>query len=412
MFKKIQIQGWRQFEEIEINFHENLTVITGANGAGKTTILNLLNRHFGWNLNFVATPRQKKKGVLKFLSDLWDDPLLSKSIGKVPSNEQDIGRIEYSNANFSSLGVPKEVGQSYNVSIHRQQNVNGVFVSSHRPLYVYKKLESIPTTVDAKDQLFSKYLNDLRARYSINSRTISPSFRLKEALVSLATFGYGNNAVEPNQDAVATYEGFEQALRLVLPKSLGFQEFKVRLPEIVLVTESGEFSFDAVSGGIASLLDLTWQIFMASQIHESFVVIMDEPENHLHPELQRSLLPNLIKAFPQAQYICATHNPFIVTSVPDSNVYVLDYNERQRVETTKLDLIDKAGSSNTILRDVLGLKMTIPIWAEERINQIVDQHSNLEFTAENAQRIRTQMSQLGMEDLFPEVITRVLGGSR
>lgn len=31
MFKRLNIKGWRQFLNIDIEFHENLTVLTGAN---------------------------------------------------------------------------------------------------------------------------------------------------------------------------------------------------------------------------------------------------------------------------------------------------------------------------------------------------------------------------------------------
>ena len=43
---------------------------------------------------------------------------------------------------------------------------------------------------------------------------------------------------------------------------------------------------------------------MFADTSESFVAIIDEPENHLHPELQRNFLGNLIKAFPNVQ-LCA-----------------------------------------------------------------------------------------------------------
>lgn len=69
---------------------------------------------------------------------------------------------------------------------------------------------------------------------------------------------------------------------------------------------------------------------------ESFVALIDEPENHLHPELQKNFLGNLIKAFPKVQFIVATHNPFMISAVRDSNVYVLNYNELNKVFSTKL----------------------------------------------------------------------------
>lgn len=57
------------------------------------------------------------------------------------------------------------------------------------------------------------------------------------------------------------------------------------------------------------IIDITWQLYMFADTSESFVAIIDEPENHLHPELQRNFLGNLIKAFPNVQFIVATHNP-------------------------------------------------------------------------------------------------------
>jgi len=44
MFKKIALHGWRQFRNVDIDFHPRLTVRTGANGADRTTLLNEINR--------------------------------------------------------------------------------------------------------------------------------------------------------------------------------------------------------------------------------------------------------------------------------------------------------------------------------------------------------------------------------
>src|SRR5207249_9216056 len=115
--------------------------------------------------------------------------------------------------------------------------------------------------------------------------------------------------------------GFQNVLRIMLPASLGFKDLKVRVPDVILATGTGEFALEAVSGGIAAIIDLAWQIFIYSQLHDEFVVVIDEPEAHLHPALQQRLLPDLLRAFPRSQFIIATHNPFMVTSVADSNVY-------------------------------------------------------------------------------------------
>ena len=58
-----QVGGWRQFRRMDVEFHERLTVLTGANGSGKTSILNVLARHFGWMLHFVDIKGLNRTGA-------------------------------------------------------------------------------------------------------------------------------------------------------------------------------------------------------------------------------------------------------------------------------------------------------------------------------------------------------------
>ena len=409
VFRSIEIHDWRQFSSVNVAFHDTLTVLTGANGAGKTTILNLLNRHFGWNLQLVGTPRSGKKGVIKFFSDLWkrrNHPFESSS----PVQDL-IGKITYEDDTVAQLEIPHEVSSQYHVNINGQKEVSGLFIPSHRPIYVYQQVDTIPASISANDQLLQNYLSEIRRRYTTNTRGVpSASYRIKESLISLATFGYGNQVVARNEDAVSTFEGFERILSRVLPSTLGFRRILIRMPEVVLDTKSGEFSFDAVSGGVSAIIDMSWQLHMASLVYPTrFVVIIDEPENHLHPTLQKTLLPNFTEAFPSVQFIIATHNPFMVSSVQDSHVYVLNYNEDEpsRVISTKLDLINKAASSNEILREVLGLKHTKPMWVEQKIDSLITKYSLRNLTDRDLIELRDEMKELGLGHLFPETISRI-----
>ena len=54
--KSLKISNWKQFHDIDIEFHDRLTVLTGSNASGKTTLLNLLGRHFGWEFPELLTP--------------------------------------------------------------------------------------------------------------------------------------------------------------------------------------------------------------------------------------------------------------------------------------------------------------------------------------------------------------------
>lgn len=403
MFHRLQLDGWRQFGQIDVTFHPRLTVLTGANGAGKTTLLNILNRHAGWNLNFLGTPVLSRRGAFRYFTGLWrfgeDEPASSATIGS----------ISYTSGGQATLEVPTADATQYSVSIRNQEQVPGIFIPSHRPVNTYAPVANIPTSIQTHVELFNNYLSELRQRYTPGARVQhSPTYRMKESLITLATFGYGNQAVQGNLDYVAIFESFNKILRVVLPDSLGYTNLQVRIPEVVLETRTGDFSLDSVSGGILSIIDMAWQLHMKSQEVQAFAVMIDEPENHLHPIMQRSLLSDFMDAFPQCQFIVATHNPFIVTSVPQSNVYVLDYDSTNHVNSRSLDLVDRSGSSNEILRDVLGVGVVMPEWVERKLDEVVRRHSALVQTnASQLTELKQELEAIGLRDLFPEAATRI-----
>ena len=99
----------------------------------------------------------------------------------------------------------------------------------------------------------------------------------------------------------------------------------------------------------------------------------------------------------------------MVGSVPDSDVYVLDYNEEEpsRVISTKLDLINRAASSNEILREVLGLRHTKPIWVEQKIEALIEKYGGYTLSDLELQELRKEMRELKLDHLFPETIARI-----
>lgn len=413
MYNNIKISDWRQFQDININFDDHLTILTGANGAGKTTILNILSKPLGRTINFVSTPeRDKDTGNLKYVSGKFSSETneTQEADDTIESPFTVFGSLTYDSIPYNII-LPNNVSNTYDIDILGISAISGVFISSHRNHFVYKNVSHIPTKALLRKDIFSSYKDfsirkDLDIYY--NPTEVSPTLLIKEALISLATFGYGNKAVKSNQEAINLFEGYQEILKKVLPPSIGFESLKIEVPEVILETKSGKFSLDAVSGGIASIIELTWQIYMYDDPKNNFVVLMDEPENHLHPELQRTLLPNLIKSFPNVQFIVATHNPFVISSVNKSQVYILNYNDNNKVISNKLDQINKTGTANDILRDVLGIQSTIPIWADNKLQEIIKKYSSLEINRENISALRKELVHEGFDNIIPKIIIDVL----
>ena len=148
---------------------------------------------------------------------------------------------------------------------------------------------------------------------------------------------------------------------------------------------------------------------MFAEPNEPFVALIDEPENHLHPELQKAFLGSLLKAFPNVQFIIATHNHFMISSQKDSFVYTLIY-ENNKISSVKLDYINRAGTSNAILREALGVDSTIPYWAEEVLESIVEKYRESELTQDLLNEMREELEKIGLQDYVPNTIARIAEG--
>lgn len=93
MFTGIKLNKWRQFNNVSITLDRKLTILTGENGTGKTTILNLLSRHFGWNIQLISTLlNSSKRHEKQMWSDVWDTYLSDFDVqaGSIP-----VGSIKY-----------------------------------------------------------------------------------------------------------------------------------------------------------------------------------------------------------------------------------------------------------------------------------------------------------------------------
>jgi len=410
--KSLKISNWKQFHDIDIEFHDRLTVLTGSNASGKTTLLNLLGRHFGWEFPELLTPvKEPESGKTKFARPLFPpfyENLTDGTIGEITYADGSKTRIAF--PDFKAVG-PFKGPAAYRLTLSNQASLKGVYIPSDRPEFLYRPIEQIPTKGKNRHEAFRLVSDSHRRRLleTISSKRYIPCYHIKETLISWGIFGFGSEVIVSDREYKDMYAGFEDILRKILPEETGFEKFSIREAELVLVTRSGEFMIDAVSGGMGALIDLAWRIYTFSEnSSEPFIVLIDEVETHLHANMQRKILPDFLEAFPNAQFIVSTHSPLIVSSVRDSSVYALKFNEESRIESIKLDITAKAKDAVDILKGVLGVSFTMPVWVEEKLNEINEKYSKLEINEDTFASLREELTEIGLEDLVPYSIDKIL----
>lgn len=88
-----------------------------------------------------------------------------------------------------------------------------------------------------------------------------------------------------------------------------------------------DLDLDELSGGYRSMLalvvDLARRMALANPavgIESEAIVLIDEVDLHLHPRWQQTVVGDLIRAFPNAQFIVTTHSEQVIASVEPDHV--------------------------------------------------------------------------------------------
>lgn len=133
-------------------------------------------------------------------------------------------------------------------------------------------------------------------------------------------------------------------------------------------TPTGEIFFEYLSSGFKSCLSIIFSIIKEvefclkddKQVASEFdgVILIDEPEVHLHPSWQYKIKNILISAFPNAQFICASHSPYVVQSCNSDEVITLINNDgfiklNERISDTLHGF--QGWTIEEVLDDVMGM---------------------------------------------------------
>lgn len=88
------------------------------------------------------------------------------------------------------------------------------------------------------------------------------------------------------------------------------------------------------------------------------VVLVDEIDLHLHPEWQRTVLPTLARELPNMQFIVTTHSPLVVGSLEAENLFMLAEEEGATVVKRLPERVHGRNAEQILLSPYFGLEST------------------------------------------------------
>ena len=128
------------------------------------------------------------------------------------------------------------------------------------------------------------------------------------------------------------------------------------------------------------------------------ILVIDEIELHLHPRWQQTVIPSLHATFPNTQIIVSTHSPAVLTTVKHKQIHLLGSDHK--FEIIPDDVGTYGAESSRVLAEVFGTHARPPmIDSVEKLRTYLALIEAREHDTMHAQELRTTLEEaLGSSD--------------
>ena len=187
---------------------------------------------------------------------------------------------------------------------------------------------------------------------------------------------------------------------------------KCLLPYHWTYVSSGEYQYAKVWGileefGVkAKVLSKGEQY--SQTIQPNFILLLDEPENFMHPEMCRSFIHDLNHLLrlrnPKSnfQVILSTHSPFMLSDVLANQIIKMDYDDKGLCVITNAEKPTYAANIHSIMADSFFLKFTIGEQARQFLTEKFKMFKDMQKRREHLTEIdKREISK--MQELLPNI---------
>ncbi|MHB8125760.1 MAG: AAA family ATPase [Desulfitobacteriaceae bacterium] len=371
----ICLLNFRCFENTQIKFNNELTIIVGSNGAGKSSVLDAVAIAMG---SFIAGI----DGIQSNSISKDDVRFVSYELGSVIDRQPQFPVNIQCEANINEevltwvRALNSETGKTTIVDAKQimkyadglQQNVRKGDRNTILPLVSYygtgrlfaqKKKKRSSTSLQSATR-FTGYIDCLDIMS--NEKLMLEWFK-KMTLIELQEkrdlpeLRAVNGAIKKSLDGVLSENG-------QTTESNVFYEIKTNDLIITYTDNHGKLMkhplrelSDGYKNTLSIIADIAYRMAVLNpQLLENVVrltpgiVLIDEIDLHLHPSWQKRIIKDLRNIFPKVQFILTTHSPSIISSISNEHLIILKDNEAKYPSSSTY-----GRDVNSVLHEIMGV---------------------------------------------------------
>lgn len=409
--QQLNLANFRGFEQIELKFEDDVTLIAGVNGVGKSGILHALATLFS-NVLPEITP-SKARVQLFSNTDIREEQNSLITSARMSVNRQAVDvsiqrSREDTEVTDNARNRLKSLRALISEEVDDEERLKELKEEERYLKQLLKKkgqqadvhIHGVRTEQSRTGDLFAPELAERAIKNELRERTnqplalfFSPERQLikeirklpKPTPLRLAAAYQDSLESRPLQlshfvhwyrvqQKLGVRGGRRQQILYSLQRVITefipeFEELRVEeepTPRFVVLKNGTPLVLNQLSDGerglLAMLFDITRRLSIANPdlddpiAEGSAVILIDEIELHLHPLWQRQVLRRFKKIFRNCQFVATTHSPLVIGEVETRCVRFLDRDDQGRVfcnvpnEAYGLD-------ANRVLEELMGTRI-------------------------------------------------------
>lgn len=350
--KVLRLTNFRGFKDFRLEFSDsNVAVFIGVNGAGKSSILDSIGAVLSSTIANLTNDR--KVGVITTNDDDIHSEASELSIGlRIDDSSEvksDTTNLRIRRSRSQTKKTKSEIAYVKNVQESLKANSK-----QSLPVLAYYPANRLIHSSDSKARSSSKryqFSQFYAYQNAFNKGLVTYEdflnwFRLEEDLeneiISRGNYDYVNPNLETIRTAleiflselnVSSFSNF----RVVRQRDDLDYSFQSSITSSLEIDKNGiSLKIEQLSEGEKTLImivcDIARRFAIANPALDnprtgSGIVLIDEIDNHLHPQWQRQILPALKTTFPNCQFITTTHSPQVLSNLHPEEIFILNNGE-------------------------------------------------------------------------------------